>query len=473
MKYLSLMYLAMLLVFASCHEELNQLPITSKTADSFYKTEAEIEEAVNATYSVLQWKGNYKRYIPAVGELPSDNMFDETPANDGGTYGELDQFNVIPQNNALSSIWEHHYKGIQRANIVLNRIEEVSFSDDDTKNARKGEMKFLRSLWHFNLVRIFGDVPLVTEEVSNALDLMGKGRQPKEVVYAQIEKDITEAISELPNRTNDNKYRVTKQAAQALAGKIYLTLKKYTEAKKHLDAVVNSGVYSLLTDVTKIFDISNEMNDEIIFAVQFAANINGNKEGSDAARIFSSAARIGGAKGHGSIEKTLYNSYDDADPRKSAYIGTTDVDGKTIEVFYSNKLTINESKVGDSESDWVVLRYAEVLLMLAEVENELSNPSKATTYLNRVRARVSLADVTTTDKVAIDTAIEKERRWELIGEGHRWFYLLRTGKALNTMKAFNMALAYKYTFEEFELLMPIPQNQILTDPSAIKQNPGY
>src|SRR5690606_38884122 len=135
-----------------------------------------------------------------------------------GVYGQLDQFNVISQSGLIQNIWEDSYKGIQRANIVLNRIIDISYENEQTKNSRIGEMKFIRALLYFNLVRVFGDVPLVTEEVTNPQDAFGQMRTPKEEVYDQIKTDLNEAITMLPARTESNKNRVVKTAAQALMG---------------------------------------------------------------------------------------------------------------------------------------------------------------------------------------------------------------------------------------------------------------
>lgn len=167
MKQIIFSLLLVTLVSTSCSNQLEQDPNTTKVADSFYSNETELEEAINAVYASLQFTGNFDTAIPAMGELPGEDAYDETPANDGGVYGQLDDFNVIAQSSLIANIWKDAYKGIQRANIVLNRITEIPYENEATKNARIGEMKFIRALYYFNLVRIFGEIPLVTEEVTN------------------------------------------------------------------------------------------------------------------------------------------------------------------------------------------------------------------------------------------------------------------------------------------------------------------
>jgi len=159
-------------------------------------------------YATLQFTGNYNTGLPAIGELPGEDAYDETPANDNGYYGQLDDVNVISQNGIIQDNWADSYTGIQRANIVLNRINTITYKDNNVKNARIGEMKFIRALYYFNLVRIYGDVPLVTAEISNPLASFGQTRAPKADIYKQIETDLIDAISLLPNRTSANKMRV-------------------------------------------------------------------------------------------------------------------------------------------------------------------------------------------------------------------------------------------------------------------------
>ena len=460
-KYIYIL-IFILLMGTSCEGYLLQNPDTTKVADNFYNTEYEIEEAVFAVYATLQFSGNYDIALPAIGELPGEDCYDETPANDGGYYGQFDQFNTIPQNGVIGNLWRDAYKSIQRANIVLNRIASVEYSDQNIKKAREGEMKFIRALQYFNLVRIFGDIPLVIEEINNPQDLFGQTRTSKNEVYEQIEQDLEEAIILLPKINESNKGRVTQTAAQTLMGKVQLTLGNYTGAETSLLEVVKSGSHSLLNNTKDVFDVDNELNEEIIFAVQFASGINSNSEGTDAYRMFNPTGRVvgnmTGTKGHGVIKGELYNLYESNDARKDVYVGVL-----KSGLAYNNKIAVPTTVIGDSESDWVVLRYADVLLMLAEIKNELSKPSEAILYLNLVRNRANIGPYTgSQDKASIFQDIDLQRRLELIGEGHRWFDLLRQGRAKEVL----------HINDDNKLLMPLPASQIAADPALI-QNPGY
>ncbi|MBC8154083.1 MAG: RagB/SusD family nutrient uptake outer membrane protein, partial [Bacteroidetes bacterium] len=191
---LTLSLLGGLLGLISCEEQLFQTPITSKELGKFLQNETEVEEYVNAVYANLQTNGLYGRDFPAVAETPSDNTYSEVPANDDGVYGQLDFFTTIPANLLVTDVWRESYRTIQRANVVLNRIDNVTYAVVATKQARTGEMKFIRALLYFNLVRLFGDVPLVVGETADPNEYFGKGRTASVQVYDQIKKDLTEAI---------------------------------------------------------------------------------------------------------------------------------------------------------------------------------------------------------------------------------------------------------------------------------------
>ncbi len=453
------------LILGSCTKELNQDPLTSKDLSVFLKNETEVEEYVNAVYGNLQFTGLYGLYMPAIGEIPSDNTFDEVPANDGAVYGDLDQFKTIPTNDLLAQNWRDSYRCIQKANVVLGRIDNITYQSATTKNARIGEMKFIRALLYFNLVRTFGDVPLALTETTDPNTYFGQGRTAATRVYDQIKKDLTEAISVLP-ATTTQPGKVIKTAAQTLLGKVYLTLKDYTNAKTQLGLVVTSTAHTLMATPSLVFALNNENNKEIIFAVQFAAGLNGNTEGSTMYQQFSPSATVSGAKGHNLPTRSLYNLYAAADLRKGAYVALASTGAP-----YCNKLA-RPTLITDGASDFVVLRYADVLLMLAEAENELGNTLPAVNYLNQIRTRAALPATTATTQPDIRAAIDLERRFELIGEGHRWFDLLRTGNAISVMNAWFTANNILITIDAHHLLMPIPQRQIDTDP-AIQQNTGY
>ncbi|MUH36929.1 RagB/SusD family nutrient uptake outer membrane protein [Zobellia amurskyensis] len=460
-KYISLTIAVLALGLVSCEKELIQNPTTTKVADNFYANEAEMEEAVNAVFATLQFTGVYDTAMPAVGELPGEDAYDETPANDGGNYGMLDDFIVIPQSSLIANVWEDTYKGIQRANIVLSRIQEVEFEDAELKQTRTGEMLFIRALLYFNLVRTFGDVPLIINEVENPQEYFGQSRTPVAEVYTQIISDLEAAESALPSRNDNNRGRVVKTAAQTLLGKVHLTLGDYSAAKESLLNVMNSNAHDLIA-VDEVFSVDNELNEELIFVVQYASGINSNGEGSDAYRMFNPTGRqdggMAGTKGHGVLKPDFFALYEDADTRKGIFVGQLESG-----LGYNNKIAVPTTVIGDSPSDWVVLRYADVLLMLAEIENELGNTTEATSYLNEIRSRADLGDYSGgMDKASLFAEIDLQRRLELVWEGHRWFDLLRQGRAQSVLGITDVN----------KLLLPLPASQIAADP-ALVQNPGY
>jgi hypothetical protein len=164
-----------------------------------------------------------------------------------------------------------------------------------------------------------------------------------------------------------------------------------------------------------------------------------------------------GTKGHGVLKSSFYNLYDATDKRKNVYVGAI-----ASGVGFNNKIAVPTTVVTDAASDWVVLRYADVILMLAEIENELGKTSESLTYLNLIRTRAGLTNFSSSDKALIFNEIDLQRRKELVWEGHRWFDLLRQGRAQSVLGITDVN----------KLLMPLPASQIAADPS-LKQNPGY
>lgn len=452
-----------LLGLKGCTKELQLYPETEKVAGNFYRNESEIEEAVNAAYAALQKQGVYDLGMLAIGEIPGEDAYDETPANDGGVYGMLDMYNVIPQSGLIADVWQDSYSAIQRANIVLNRIQPIAFAKEENKRSRMGEMRFVRALLYFNLVRIFGDVPLVVEEVTDPQAYFGQGRTNKDKVYEQIKSDLIEAIALLPNRSESNKGRAFKSSAQALLGKVEMTLGNLSQAKNYFEEVMKStaGV-QLMGSPADVFALSNELNKEILFAVQFASGLNSNSEGTDAYRMFNPTGRvegkITGTKGHGVLKGEFYDLYEAGDKRRDVYVKRL-----PSGLAYNNKIAVPATVVGDSGSDFVVLRLADVILLLAEIENQSDNRDKAVEYLEMIRNRAGIGAYTgPREKTAIFQEIDLQRRKELVFEGHRWFDILRSGRS-------SEVLGIK---DANKLLMPVPASQIAAD-SSIEQNPGY
>lgn len=457
-----------LLVFLSaCSDELNLAPITDRATNSFYSSEAEIESAITGVYAQLQNNGLYGLDLIGLGEISAEDSFEEIAANDGGRFGQLDDFSTNAGNDLVGDIWRESYEGIQRTNIVLNRIPDIEYADSDLKEQRISEVKFIRALLYFNLVRLYGDVPLVLEETLNPSGFFGQGRTAQAQVYEQIEMDLNDAIRNLP--LDKESGRPAQGAAQALLANVLMTRGNYADAVPNLMAVVNSQVYDLAATTADIFGEANEGNSEILFEIQFASGINGNSEGSSAASQFRPSGTTANAKGHNLPSSAFVAMYEDNDSRRNDYVG---IDVNANPFYFSAKYEVSATGPDDSGTDYYVIRYADVLLKYAEALNETNQTSDAATYLNMVRNRAGLGNTNANSQEEMRAAIEMERRLEFIGEGHRWFDLKRTGSAVSTMNNWFSDQSINVSISENNLFLPIPQSQIDTDP-AITQNDGY
>ncbi|MFS4457378.1 RagB/SusD family nutrient uptake outer membrane protein [Maribacter sp. 2304DJ31-5] len=470
-SYKILFNLALLTVISfGCENQLEVAPISNIGADSFFNTESDIEQAVVAAYDALQDEGQYGFDYMFLMEIRADDAFVESPTNSGGAQGDIDLFQMSSDNFRIRDAWNSCFRGIQRCNIVLNRIEEVEI-DQSLKSTRIGEVKFLRALTYFNLVRLWGDVPLVLEETADPFDAFNIGRSPVSVVYDQIIIDLTEAIAVLPNSNEEG--RANKAAAQATLGKVHLTMGNWGDAVTVLQQV--SG-FSLQPNFADNFGIANENGIESIFEVQFQA---GNGEGSpypnQVAPVGSAAELLNGIgiqRGENIPTNMLYDSFEPGDLRRDISIGTLS-NGVTR---YASKLIDIPVADEDSDLNFIVIRYADVLLMLAEALNEQGYVADGEAFdlINQIRNRAGLASITSVelpDQISFRDAVLDERRHEFVSENQRWFDLVRTGRAVETLNASTSA----FTVSDFQLLYPIPLEAIdaINDPSIFPQNPGY
>lgn len=467
--------LLILLLIYSCSEDFITLaPESAANTESFYQTEEDIEQAVLAAYAALQSRGEYGRNFLYFMEARSDNSIVEDITKASGEEGNLDLFREASTNSYLESTWNVCYTGIQRCNIVLNRIDGIDM-DAELREVRKAEVLFLRALTYFNLVRIWGGVPLVTNELSNVAEAYEHSRQSVEEVYAQIILDLQDAAEVLPQNPTDVG-RVTQGAALTLLGKVYLTLQNWSSAQEALQQVQGLG-YQLLPNYNDVFDVANENNEESIFEVQYTAG--GFGEGSLFLRLhtpLNNTTLLGGigAGGVGDNLPTqdLLETYEDGDLRRAITVSALP-DGR----LYNSKHTAIPFNTNDEDNNFMVLRYADVVLMLAETINELGYVSDGPAFdlLNQVRTRAGLVNYSSTDlpdQQSFREAVYLERRLELAFENHRWFDLVRTGTAVAVMNAYQEDRAI-LVVEDFQTLFPIPQSQIDINPDNIFQNPGY
>ncbi|MCE7063392.1 RagB/SusD family nutrient uptake outer membrane protein [Dyadobacter sp. CY343] len=456
---------------------LDLAPVSEASTANFYQTASDFNNALASAYASLQLNGQYGQYY-AVSEIPSD---DSRPVLSGSVIDqdEFDKFYLRSTNPYLNTRWADGYKGIYRTNVILSRIDAISMNAD-LKKQYIGESKFLRALMYFNLVRIFGDVPLILEEIVDTEDGYRYNRTPAAEVYAQIIKDLGEAELALPaTYTSSDLGRATRGAAQALLGNVYLTQHRYAEAASKLKLVVDSGIYALLPKYADVFSPANKNGKESVFEVQYKKGLSplkGNGLGSTYAPANSGNSVIQfGGDGNNEPTADMVQAYEPGDNRKDVSLGTFYINsiGQRIDQNFIRKYDDAPTVKYDSDDNFPVLRYADVLLMYAEALNEAGNVPDALTLLNMVRARAGISNKQISSKEDMRLALEQERRVELAFEGHRWFDLVRTGRALPILNAKASAIGITTKLTEKNLVFPVPQSQIDINPALIKQNEGY
>ena len=465
------------LSLTACKEKFLDLsPVSAVGTTSFFKTQSDLLTALNGAYGALQFNGQYGQ-LYVVAEIPSD---DTSPVLSGSVtdQDEFDKFYVRTTNPYTLARWSDGYRGIYRTNAVIERIAGITM-DETLKKRIVGESKFLRALMYFNLVRVFGDVPLVLTEITDPLQGYEYGRSPVADVYTQIIKDLSDAESVLPDKyTGADVGRATSGATKSLLGKVYLTQKRYADAATKLKEVIDKGTYSLLPNYADLFKPANKNSRESVFEVQYKKGNIGEGSGFANAYAPENSGNViiafgGGGNNHPTAD--LDNSYEAGDPRRNVSMASSYVNGSgtKVDYYYIKKYADPPVVNGDSEDNWYVIRYADVLLMYAEALNETGKTTDALPYLNQVRKRVGLADKAITAQADMRLAIEQERRVELAFEGHRWFDLVRTDRALPVLQAKAAAIGIKTALTANNLIFPIPQSQIDINPNKIKQNPGY
>ena len=471
--------------FSSCSDFLEQNPQTDLSENDFYKTADDILSAVNGVYSSLQEGDIYGNWY-VFGEIPSDNTRNQLSGS-VTTQNEFDQFYIDTQNSMIANFWKAAYKVINRTNTVLGRIDGIEINTE-LANRYKLECKFIRALMYFNLVRVYGDVPLVLKEISisESYDIL---REPKENVYNQIIADLKEAQDLPVSYSTAEDGRATQGAAKALLANVYMTLHKYAEAETILAEIINSGQYSLVENTPgslnidgykNVFSPVNHNSKEGIFEIQFLKG--GYGEGSNYANNFApensgtNVVAVGGTGGNNIPEMDIYNAYEEGDLRRdfSMSLGYYDnrKNNEWVESRYVCKFMDVPYQNNDASNNYPVIRYADVILMYAEALNQNGKTAEACKYLNMTRRRgfgyqtteTSPVDLQTTDKAQFALMVEQERRVELAFENHRWFDLIRTGRAVEVMKSKGFSL------NETNLICPIPQKQIDVNPKLTQND---
>ncbi len=449
----SLFFLGMILLFSCSKEDLNLSPKSSIGDNAFYTDEEEVLGAVIAIYDGLQ---NVPLREFALTEMRSDN----TRSNSSeGDWGQFERFDVQPTNLATGQYWTDNYNVIFRSNRVIENLDVVE--DQSARSQFEGEAKFTRALAHFNLVRAYGDVPLL-DRVIIQTDTDYFDRDAVNDVLAFIASDLSEAMSLLPSQSESYFGRATSGAAAALLAKVYLTQGNYSGAETLLNQIIESNEYTLVDEYNDIF--YNEQNSEIIFAIPYL------DDDANESQDFSFEMTIGGVRSGLNFLTDDFNAAMDPMDLERLPVLVDALDPRA-----TGKYLTSSSNARLCGNDWIVLRLADVLLMHAEAimaGNDATNDLDAIISYNAIRTRVGLSTLaldgsaTLTQQMLLD-----ERRMELAFENHRLYDLIRFGVAEAVLGAF--ATSEGYNFSATDLLLPIPQGEINVSQGLLEQNPGY
>ncbi len=484
-------YLVLILILGlsfSCSDDFVDVKPTSDNSEDFFNTEEDYQNALIGAYDLLQ--STYLNVL--LGEIASDNtLAGGESATDVLGIQEVDDMRHTPLNAQLRDIWSWMFAGVNRANYILEFKDKTDFAGKDQVLA---EATFLRAYYYFELVKWFGDVPLSVDKRIEFGEQFNIDRTPKAEIYAQLESDLIFAANNLPY-VQSTPGRVTKGAAQALLGKVYLFQQKYEESATVLEELITNGPHDLVSDYSTIFEEAGENNIESVFEVQYfegqgagfdclqcsegnvAVGFNGvrNYEGPDFSSGFSFNVPV----------QEVYDAFETGDLRRDIAILNIDAwaaaTGASFGVGYEhtgyfNRKYIPRKRSADAQGDrnltnpnnYRAIRFADVLLMAAEAFNRSAAPNdaKAQEYLNRVRARGfggTANNITATGDNLYNNILD-ERRIELVGEGHRFFDLVRTGRAVQAIEGF---VAGKHE------VFPIPEIEIQLAGNRWPQNPNY
>jgi len=491
MKNLKYLFILIgLLVTVSCSDSfLDKAPLDSVNTSNFYQTEEDAIAAINGAYQPLQWPKLYNMRIWTTDIMAGNSIVGAGGGDDGIETQDMANFVTASGNTGVLDLWRGPAPGILRCNLVLQKVPAMAI-DESIKNRILGEAKFLRGLYYFILVQMFGDVPLITVPQEPGDDLR-PFRTDKALVYAQIITDLSEAIEQLPVReeySSSDLGRASKGSAAGLLAKVYLVQKNYEKVVELTNSVAELG-YQLNARYATNFDVYNKNSVESLFEVQYKKDGGegfwDNENQSSWLSAYCgprSADLVAGGSGWNQPTQEFVNAYETGDLRKDEtvlYDGCPLFGGKAYEKSYSStgynlrKFLVTKdvaSTYDNSPMNFPVLRYSDVLLMKAEALNELGRTTEAETPLNLVRTRAGLPNVSGLSKADFKEKVLHERRMELAFEGQSWFDMIRVDDgqyALNFLHSIG-----KTNATTKHLLWPIPQKERDANPN-LTQNPGY
>ena len=459
-RVLSILF--MLPLIFSCEKFFNLTPNTEVPVENMYKSASDFDIALKGCYAKFQ--GQVSIYNELC-EYRSDNLYISAPTAGTQDRYDIDQFKEQSSNGILQSAWSNLYNSIYRCNMVLDRIDAATF-DETLKNQYKAEAMFLRAYTYFLMYRIWGGVP-VADKVVTVEESLKLGRCTSSQMYDFLSGDLEAIVlgGMLPSSYSDaDAGRATLGAAKTLLSKVYLTFGKNSEAAALLSSLV--GKYELLPRIADVFDVNNEDNKEIIFAIKFNKTVTSEGHGA-----WFSVSNLTDDSGRSPILKSLY---EDGDARKTL-LEYRKVEG--VNLYLMNKFYDTPDETNKTYgNDHILMRYSDVLLMYAEALNNIGysadQNSEQLKALNAVHTRAGLTSLSITDipnQDAFNRAICKERQMEFPYEGHRWFDVVRMGLAQE------YAAAEGHDIQSYQLLYPVPNAEIerVNDKNLLWQNPNY
>ena len=489
---LSLLVLAGMLLPTACQDFLDKPLQGELTQESFPKTASDALLATNAVYNILRNSNFHFGLFPIMDIMSDDGYKGSNPTDAAADVGPYDKFKHIPTEGNIKRWWNTLYEGVKRANVVIEQVPLIAM--DATLSKRYiAEASYLRALFYFDLVRAWGGVPKVTSTITQP----GLERASSDEIYQLIEQDLLLAIDGLSEQSEmpaTDLGRATRGAAKALLAKVYLFKKDFTNAEKYALEVINSGQYGLEPVFNNANSESGEHGIESIYEIGAMRFENIENGGNGYGNVQGVRGTPNRGWGFNRPSLDLMAAFETNDPRKEAtilFLGeviddvtiagdgqtpdeTKDANGNVIEIeCYNQKVwtpgTTVPTQFGHNRR---ILRYADVLLIVAEAMNENGKSAQALTYLNMVRARARggntaiLPDISDTNKDSLRDKILQERRVELALEGHRFWDLVRTGKAQQVLGPLGF-ISGKHE------LLPLPQNEVDLSQGTLIQNPNW
>lgn len=468
----------------SCEDFLDKKPssqgvaVNNTSSDALlYKTASDAETALAGVYA--DFKNEYfllDYYVN--GDAQSDDAYAgaDNPAN-----FQIDKYTIDATNSNISRDWADLYSTIGKANLVINNTDAVP--DPALTSIRKkqiiAEASFIRAFMYFQLVQLFGDVPLQTQAITSfdprkldqVLPIIFPPRSTTAEVYAQIILDLQTALASVGTTAPDKGY-ATVGAVNAMLAKVYATQEPqdWNKVKQYCDAVIGGG-YTLLQNYDNLWDNSVENSAESIFEINFYGWDTGGNWG-----VFMFYGTDW--KKFNIPSNDLVKAFDDEGDaiRRASSIAFLDVTGSWTDSHWpsSNYPFLNKWRDFSGAQNLILIRLADILLLKAEALNELGDTPGAAALVNQIRSRVSLANTSANTQSNMRLAIEKERRLELAFEGVRWYDLKRTGRAITVINAVKdgQGVSLGYNLTTNRLIWPIPQEDRDLN-GKLTQNPGY